>query len=149
MKMCEVAHVGITVSDLERSLVFYRDLLEAEVLLDTRVASAGLAEVLAVPGAALHMVLIQVGSTVLELIQYDQSPGKPHGIGNNDVGAMHVAFVVEDIQAAYEKMSAGGVEFNAPPYTFAASDGEGVTGITIAYFRDLDGIQLELVQLPG
>jgi len=148
MKLSEVAHVGITVSNLDRSLAFYRDLLEGEVVIDTRVVSEGLAEVVAVPGSALHLVLVQLGNTVIELIQYDQAAGKSHSIGNNDVGAMHVAFPVDNIQATYEKLSAQGVEFNAPPYTFTSADSEAIVGITIAYFRDPDGIQLEFVQLP-
>lgn len=148
MKLSEVVHVGITVSDMERSLVFYRDLLDGEVVVDTRVASGGLAKVVAVPGAVLHMVMIQLKNVVIELIQYDQSPGKPNAISNNDVGAMHVAFLVDDIQAAYESMSSAGVKFNAPPYTFTASDSEMIAGVTIAYFRDPDGVQLEMVQLP-
>ena len=148
MKLQHVAHVGITVSDLDRSLAFYRDLLDGEVLVDTRVASGGLAEVVGVPGAELHLVLIQFGNTVLELIEYDKSPGKSQSIGNNDVGAMHVAFSVDDIQAAYADLSARGIEFNAPPYTFTQSDSEQIAGVTIAYFRDPDGVQLELVQMP-
>lgn len=148
MKLSEVAHVGITVSDMERSLVFYRDLLDGEVVIDTRVASEGLAKVVAVPGAVLHMVMIQLKNVVIELIQYDQSPGKPNAISNNDVGAMHVAFLVDDIQATYEKMSSAGVKFNAPPYTFTAGDSEAIAGVTITYFRDPDGVQLEMVQVP-
>ena len=140
--------MGITVSDLDRSLAFYRDLLDGEVVVDTRVASDGLAEVVAVPDSVLHLVLIQLGNTVLELIQYDEAPGKPHVIGNNDVGAMHVAFAVDDIQAAYVDLSARGVQFNAPPYTFTAADSASIAGVTIAYFRDPDGVQLELVQMP-
>jgi catechol 2,3-dioxygenase-like lactoylglutathione lyase family enzyme len=55
------------------------------------------------------------------------------------VGAAHLAFVVGDIQAAYEELTAEGVEFLSEPNT----DRYGERWV---YFRDPDGITVELMQ---
>ncbi len=146
MKPRDVAHVGITVSSMERSLVFYCDLLKCEVLLDTRIASDRLAEMVQVPSAVLRIVLLQLGNTVLELIEYQ--PQAPRGeAANNASGALHIAFAVDDVQQSYEELLARGIEFNAPPLTFTSEESEAIAGVTIAYFRDPDGVQLEMLQM--
>ncbi|MEM9351918.1 MAG: VOC family protein [Planctomycetota bacterium] len=149
MAFRNLAHVGITVADMERSLRFYTELLNAEIILDTTVSSPGLSRTVSVPDAELHIVLMQLGNTVLELIDYAHQTGQRILADNSQPGAMHVAFEVNDIDAAYQELTERGVEFNAPPYTFTDDDGPGVAGIRIAYFRDPDGNQLEMVSVPA
>ena len=148
MKPRNVAHVGITVADMERSLAFYSELLDAEVILDTHLSSEGLSRAVAVPDARLHVVLLQLGNTVIELIDYDSQTGQRILADNSHPGAMHVALEVSDIDATYKDLIERGVEFNAPPHTLTDADGPGVDGLRIAYFRDPDGVQIELLQMP-
>lgn len=139
-------HIGIPVSDMERSLAFYERLLGFTKPGITAVAEGPeLSAVLQVPDAKLDAVFLRSGDLFLELLQYSSPEIQPFNGRNCDVGVLHVCFEVEDAQAVFEELSADGVAFNAPPMTLEEGD---LAGHTFAYFRDPDGIQLELMELP-
>jgi catechol 2,3-dioxygenase-like lactoylglutathione lyase family enzyme len=142
-----VHHTGIIVSDLERSIDFYLDVLGLEMLTEPSSVfdAPELGAALGVPGAALRMVTFRVGDGILELLEYS-SPPSPIDVPmpQNALGAHHVAFHVDDIQAKYDDLSAKGVHFLSPPNPID----EGVlAGWRWAYFTDPDGITLELVEV--
>lgn len=58
------------------------------------------------------------------------------------MGAVHVCFEVDDIDAVYSELTARGVEFSVEP----ARQSGPIEGQRCCYFRDPDGIQLELWQ---
>jgi extradiol dioxygenase family protein len=62
----------------------------------------------------------------------------------NALGSHHVGFVVDDIQAKYEELTAKGVHFFSSPN---AIDEGVLAGWRWAYFTDPDGITLELVEV--
>lgn len=138
-------HVGVTVSNLERSLAWYRDVFGLEPVVDETGSGPDLCATVQVPDVDLHYAFLHVGNTRIELLQYVNPPGRPFDMHNNDVGAAHVCLVVDDVQAVYERLSGRGVTFNAPPLHL--TDGA-MAGHTIVYLRDPDGIQLELMQEP-
>jgi catechol 2,3-dioxygenase-like lactoylglutathione lyase family enzyme len=140
-------HTGIIVSDLERSIDFYLDVLGLELLSEPSPVfdAPELGPALGVPGAALRMVTFRVGDGILELLEYT-SPSSPIDapMPQNALGAHHVAFHVDDIQATYDELCAKGVRFLSPPNPID----EGVlAGWRWAYFTDPDGITLELVEV--
>ena len=140
-------HAGIIVSDLERSIDFYLDVLGLEMLTEpTPVADdPELGESLGVPGAALRMVTFRVGEDTLELLEYSAPPSPIETpMPQNALGSHHVAFRVDDIQAKYGELRAKGVRFLSPPN--AIDDGV-LAGWRWAYFTDPDGITLELVEV--
>jgi catechol 2,3-dioxygenase-like lactoylglutathione lyase family enzyme len=142
-----VHHLGVPVANLDRSLQFYQALTGGELLFVDPMSGAGLARGTQVPDARVRFAMVQLGNLILELIEYEQPRGRPFDRQNNDVGAIHIAFEVPDIQAVYTRLQAQGIPFNAPPYTFTEADGSPhVVGATFAYFRDPDGIQLEIFQ---
>ena len=53
-------------------------------------------------------------------------------------GLDHICFMVEDLQAVFEKMSVGGVKFHVPPYQYES--------FMIAWCRDPAGVEVELLQ---
>ena len=59
---------------------------------------------------------------------------------------MHVAFRVKDIEAEVRRLKAHGVVFNGPVQ--AIDDGP-LAGWRWVYFKDPDGISLELIQMVG
>jgi catechol 2,3-dioxygenase-like lactoylglutathione lyase family enzyme len=140
-------HVGITVKDLDASIRFYHDVLglpfsnEPTPWFD----SPELGPAVGVPGAALRQVSLLVGDTTLELLQYKSPPSETsEPLDSNNIGASHVAFLVDDVEAKKAELEAKGVSF------FSAVNvvDEGVlAGWRWVYFADPDGYPLELVEL--
>lgn len=143
----QVNHIGIPVSNLDRSIEFYQALTGGEILFINPMYGEGLSKGVNVPDANLRFAMIKADNVNLELIEYEHPRGKEFNRNNNDIGAIHVAFQVSDIQAAYKRLRSQGIEFNAEPYTFKKADGApAVIGATFAYFKDPDGIQLEIFE---
>lgn len=143
-------HVSRGVSDMDTSLRFYRDLLGMEVALDTEMSGPMLETEVGLPGARLRFVLLRASGTApfLELLQYHEPAGAPYPATASpaDVGAHHIALVVNDIRAAHERMAAAGVRFTAPPQEV---DSGTLRGHWTAYCFDPDDLVIELWQLPG
>ncbi len=140
-----VHHTCISVSDLERSIAFYGDVLGLELLTVEHSERSGddRSETLSVPRAQVELAIFRSGNMHVELIQYVTPKGRPYDRRNNDVGTMHIAFQVDDIEAAYQSLLERGVEFTGPPATIPAGPLEGWKW---TYLRDPDGIPLELIQ---
>lgn len=148
-----VWHFSFTVSDLGRSVAFYRDLLGMEVVAEQRQANdytrrlVGFADAdlsvaqLRIPGDA-----IGVSGHHLELIQYHTPRSPLPTPTRNTVGAAHLAFVTGDLDSAYRRLLGNGVVFVSPPNEITAGVNRG--GKT-SYFLDPDGITLELVEPPA
>ena len=140
-----VHHVGITVSDLRRSVAWYRDVLGLTPGLRTGGSGDALGSLIEVDDPDLRAMFLHVGDVIVELIGYSRPPGRREVPANNDLGAAHICFEVENLDAASEHLRAQGVTFNAPPFRIPAGP---LFGSTVLYFRDPDGIQLELFELP-
>lgn len=138
-----IHHVGVTVRSLERSLRFYREMLDLEPFAVMGISGSEISGSVGVPGAELSLAFIRLGETQLELLEYRSPHGRDYSLRNNDVGAAHVCFQVDDIEAAYEKLRAKGVEFTSPPLRVESGE---FAGRAIAYFRDPDGVTLELLE---
>lgn len=140
-----VQHIGIPVGSMERSLKWYKEMLglEPDFVLDA--SGEGTANAVGVPGADFSFAFMKVGNTYVELLEYRNPRGKPYDRGNNDIGAVHLCFQVDDIEDAYRKLSARGVKFNTPPVWIDAGP---LAGCAFCYFPDPDNVQLELFQVP-
>ncbi|MGQ9524274.1 MAG: VOC family protein [Armatimonadota bacterium] len=114
-------HVGVFTPNLERAEAFYTQVL-------------GLPVVGRLRGNGMNIAFIDIGGTRLELIESkdrtEPAPPTFSGLG-------HIALEVDDVDAVYRDLAAKGVEFHVPP-TDAGH------GIRLAFFRDPDGLELEL-----
>ena len=143
-------HFSFTVSDLDRSIAFYRDLL-GMTLVGTQVHDQPYTSVqVAFPNAVLKAVRLTIDGIaptrsghLLELIEYVNPRGEPTDTTTNRPGSAHLAFQVDDLPAMYARLKAQGVRFKSEPVAITAGPNQG--GYTI-YFYDPDGITLELVQ---
>ena len=140
-------HVGITVRDLDASIRFYHDVLGLEFSNEPSPWFEGpeLGPAVGVPGAALRQVSLILGDTTLELLEYKSPPGEtPRPLLSNNIGASHVAFRVDDIEAKKADLEKLGIEF----YSDVNTVDEGVlAGWRWVYFEDPDGYPLELVEV--
>ena len=140
-------HVGITVRDLDASIRFYHDVLGLEFSNEPSPWFDGpdLGPAVGVPGAALRQVSLLLGDTTLELLEYKNPPSQTEGpLMSQSLGASHVAFAVDDIEAKKAELEAQGIRF----YSDVNVVDEGVlAGWRWVYFEDPDGYPLELVEV--
>jgi catechol 2,3-dioxygenase-like lactoylglutathione lyase family enzyme len=140
-------HVGITVKDLDASIRFYHDVLGLEFLNEPTpwFDQPELGPAVGVPGAALRQASLLVGDTMLELLEYKKPPSETAvPLNSNNVGASHVAFLVEDIEAKKAELEAQGVTFFSA--VNVVDDGV-LDGWRWVYFADPDGYPMELVEI--
>jgi catechol 2,3-dioxygenase-like lactoylglutathione lyase family enzyme len=144
IRASRVQHVGITVRDMERSLAFYRVVLGVEPDLVAEGSGEELSQAVGVSGAELSFAFLRVGDSILELLEYRAPEGRDFELRNCDVGATHVAFEVDDIDAARSRLEEAGVRFSSPPVRIEEGP---LAGCAFVYFRDPDGVQLELFEV--
>jgi catechol 2,3-dioxygenase-like lactoylglutathione lyase family enzyme len=135
-----VDHVALTVSDLDVCSRFYEELgFSAERHLDF--AGEGAEWLTGVPDAALRMVFLVLDGFRLELIQFTPTGSRPTQ-AINDPGSGHICIRVRDIDRVYSRLTERGAVFVAPPY-------HDPSGVSMAYFSDPEGNQLELLEIRG
>jgi len=143
MAITRIRHTGIVVSDMARSLRFYRDLLGMEVWGEFEDDSPYVQAVTDTPGARIRMVKLRTpdGGSI-ELLQYLSHPQSvPEPRRACDVGCNHLALQVDDVDALHEKLVAEGIRFHTPP--LVSSDGSA----KVTYCRDPEGVIVELVEI--
>jgi len=137
-------HVGITVSDLSRSIAFYRDLLGFTVAYERgEVMAEYMPRLVGVPGARLKIAGLDLPGLHLDLLEYIEPKGTQAAGVTYDVGNGHLGFNVDDIWAAYRRLSAAGVRFKSEPVSITQGPNTGGWGV---YFTDPDGVTLEMIQ---
>ena len=139
-------HHSFTVSDMDRSLRFYRDLLGLELIQDAMRANLeSYDQIVGYKNVDLRIVILREreGDFILELIQYRNPPGKTREMENFYIGASHVCFLVDDIEVEYKRLSAAGVRFISPPVEIVR---EGKLVGRALYLLDPDGITVEMDQ---
>ncbi|MDK1031842.1 MAG: VOC family protein [Planctomycetia bacterium] len=138
-----LGHVALGVSDIERSLEFYRDGLGMKVILDLDVQDDRVARVTGVSGAKTRIVHLKLGDAMLELFSYYTPEGRnvARSLRQYDYGLTHIGFEVDDFHAHVEELRKRGIEFLGEPVEFRP-------GVWVVYFRGPDGEVCEFRQLP-
>jgi catechol 2,3-dioxygenase-like lactoylglutathione lyase family enzyme len=146
-----VASVGFTVSDMDRSVAFYRDVLTFKPVSDVELDGPEYDQLWGVFGARARVVRLQLGDQILELTQFLSPPDVrpiPVPSYSHDLWFQHVAIVVRDMDAAWAQLRKHHVRQISPrPQTIPASN-HAAAGIKAIKFRDPDGHNLELLWLP-
>ena len=139
----------MTVSDVDRAVKFYSALTFRKVS-ETEVFGPEYEHLEGVFGARMRIVRMQLGSEFIDLTQYLAPPGRPvpPDSHSNDRWFQHLAIVVRDMDAAFEKVRAMKAQFvSTAPQTLPPSI-TAAAGIKAFYFRDPDGHNLELISFP-
>ena len=117
-----IAHVSLLVSDTDRSLRFYRDLLDLPI--DSERPELGFAGAwLNIGDQAIHL---------LELPNPDPVDGRPAHGGRD----RHVAFLVGDLEDLKSRLNLVGIPFT-----------ESSSGRRALFCRDPDGNALEFIEV--
>ena len=148
-----VWHFSFTVSDLDRSVAFYRDLLGFELVHVQEQDNAYTRRLVGFPDAVLRVAQLAVpgqprglSTHDLELVEYISPKGSRAPGRICDPGAAHLAVTVEDALAFHRQLTNAGVRFVSPPNAITAGVNQGGSA---CYFFDPDDIVLELLQPPA
>jgi len=141
-----VDHTGFTVTDLDRSLAFWRDVLGFEFSHRVHHTGSLAAEVTGVPGAEISLAVVKAPGHKIELLQYHAPPDrKKVALRPCDFGFAHVGLVVDDLDFVIGKIAASGWNAAGQPQTLISGPN---AGRRVIYVRDPDGMTIELIQLP-
>jgi catechol 2,3-dioxygenase-like lactoylglutathione lyase family enzyme len=140
-----IRHTGLVVSDLDRALHFWCDVLGFK--LTRRMDEAG-SHIDAMMGLndvrVITAKLTAPDGGMLELLKFDSHPSQPCWIGQPySTGFTHIALTVDDLDAIMPQLTEVGVIFPDAPQVSP----DGYTKVT--YARGPEGILLELVQVIG
>jgi glyoxylase I family protein len=114
-----VEHVAIATTNPQRLAEWYIQRLNFAPLLDT--------------GSTVYIK--SSNSVILEFVKADHVPAGPQ---IRDAGLRHIAFAVDDLEAAHAQLKSAGVDFEPAPIL--------LPGARLFFFRDPEGNYLHLVQ---
>jgi catechol 2,3-dioxygenase-like lactoylglutathione lyase family enzyme len=148
-----VDHIGITVPDLSEAIAFFQNILGCEPFyqLGPFMDPEGdwMKNALNVhPRTEITKMQLMrcANGSNLELFQYKAPDQQQQGPKNSDIGGHHIAFYVDDIDAAVAYLKANGVRVlgAANPTQQGPSAGE-----TWVYFQAPWGLYMEFVSYPN
>jgi len=134
-------HVGLTVSDIEASIVFYRDVVGMTLRNRSEGRNDWFDELTSNPGAELKAAHLRLGEYELQLLEYlagglDDAAELAH----NRVGSPHMCFLVTDVDAKFAEVTARG------DVTITSAITDIIAGARSFYVEDPDGVPVEFVQ---
>jgi glyoxylase I family protein len=138
----QLEHIALSVSNLERSMAFYRDLLglEPDCIIECS-SDQKLGCVVGLAGCSARIAKLKSGNVILELFEYLNPRGRriPPDRTQADNGLTHLGFRSNDIQADYRKLKGQEVRFYGEPIEYRP-------GVWNVYFYGPDGETCELRQ---
>lgn len=140
-------HTSFTVSSLDRAIRLFQGALGFTLLNRSPRDPAFIAQVVGVAGADIEVAYLQAPGHRIELIEY-RGPADRGAVESRpcDAGFAHIAFDVDDIDAAVAAVRDAGSEPLGAPIAVNAGPNKG--GMVV-YTRDPDGITVEFIQKPA
>lgn len=148
--MVAVEAIGITVSDMNRALDFYTNVLSFEKVSDVEVVGTDYEHLEGVFGLRIRVVRMKLGEEFIDLIDYLAPEGRPipADMRSNDHSFQHIAIIVSDMDRAYQQLRAHNVQHASTGPQRLPDWNKNAGGIQAFYFRDPDGHYLEILQFP-
>ena len=145
--MLAVNHTSFTVSDIDRTIGFFRDGLGFSVTSKARRNVKIIEQVTGVDGADIIVAFVAAPGHSIELIQYIAPADRGRVEARPcDTGFAHIAFDVDDVDAAV----AAAVRFDVRPINPPTRIDQGPNkGRQVVYLRDPDGVTIEFIERPA
>ncbi|ULE32951.1 VOC family protein [Mycobacterium sp. IDR2000157661] len=132
------SHVCVGVSEIDRSLRFYREVLGMDVVFDVALDGASLSAVTGRAGESGRMVGGLIGGMMVELLALGDVPRYAEG---PHIGYTNISLRVADVDAAHRQLQAFDGVRCLPPVE--------IGGVRMMFVYDPDDTPIELVELPG
>lgn len=147
LQIIRADHTGITVSNLERSLAFWRDVLGLELSHTAHQTGELAHEITGAAGAEIKLAVVKApGGHKIELLEYLAPPDRKHSdVRPCDVGHVHVALLIDDLHAVLERIATSGWKAAGQPQTLKTGPN---AGKRVVYVRDSDGTTIEFMEIP-
>lgn len=137
-------HSGVVVSDLEKSLWFYRDLLGFKVTIRADESGAFIEQILGLKNLTVTTVKMTPpdGLGLLELLYFHPPHTAPVAAKKSVTanGWTHIALTIKNLDALHGALCKAGISFISPPALSPSGKAK------VAFCRDPEGNFLELVQ---
>ena len=144
-----IYHVGLTVSDLDRSIAFYRDILGLEFQGEIFMAGEETDRLFRMKDTKARVAYLNGSKAIeappIELIQFVDNKVKKVKGNLFTTSISEVCFYTDDIERVYNSLIENHVECLSEPQYFDFRANELVESKAF-YFRDPDGIVLEMMQ---
>jgi catechol 2,3-dioxygenase-like lactoylglutathione lyase family enzyme len=151
LSVAAVEAVGMTVSNMDRSVAFFADVLTFRKVSDVEVSGTEYDRLHGVFASRLRIVRMSLGDEQIELTEYLTPRGRPVPADSrsNDRWFQHVAIIVSDMDRAYARLRQHRVEHASPEPQRLPDWNPAAGGIQAFYFKDPDGHPLEILQFPA
>ena len=134
-------HLGLTVSNLERSHRFYREVVGMRDELTMEVASDAFNALMASEGLSIRFWYLTLGTLRLQLVEYTRGgEPEPLALAHNRIGNPHLSIAVEDVARKYEELKQRG---DVPMVSAIVTQTHGSMTAQSFYVLDPDGVQVE------
>ncbi len=146
--LTSVAHIGLTVSNLDRAVAFYRDVLGLAYVGEMTMDGEETARLFQRQGCTARVAYLRTESPtapLVELIQFTDHAAVQGVPSLFQTSISELCFQVEDIDKEYERLQSLGVTFLSEPQTFD-STAYGFGKSRAVYFYDEDKNVLELIE---
>lgn len=146
----KVDAIGITVSDLDRAVEFYTDILSFKKISEIEVFGKPYESLKGLFGIRYKRARLRLGNEEIELTDFLTAGGRPipQDSKSNDLWFQHIAIVVSNMDSAYARLRKYNVtHVSTGPQTLPATI-PAAAGVKAFYFHDPDGHNLELIYFP-
>jgi catechol 2,3-dioxygenase-like lactoylglutathione lyase family enzyme len=145
-----VESAGMTVSDMDRAVDFYSNVLSFKKVSDVEVLGTEYEQLQGLFGVRLRVVKLQLGNELIELTEYLTPKGRPIPIDSrsNDRWFQHIAIAVSDMDQAYQRLRQYKVQHASTAPQRIPDSNKAAAGIRAFYFKDPDGHNLEIIYFP-
>ncbi|MFA5878118.1 MAG: VOC family protein [Candidatus Staskawiczbacteria bacterium] len=140
--MKAIRHFGIVVSDINKALHFYRDLLGLKIRIDALEKGEFIDSILGLKNVEVRTIKMSADdNSLIELLCYKSHPKKVMRKKEiYEIGASHPAFTVKNLDCEYKKLKERRIKFICPPQI--SPDGKA----KVSFCYDPDGVPVELVE---